>query len=460
MNKSTTRTALISTALIATFSLAACGGGGGSTPAPPASTYAATSLSTLQPFAATVVGGSSAGQSVTLTSTGTAPLSLSSITTDSAAFKITGGTCAAGGSLNPGGTCTVNLVFLPTVAGTTNGSLTFADNSTLPASPQVISLSGTGTALATVNSDLVTSVTPPTYASGTIEKGGWDVLMTQRSTCGFGLLQQDTRLDVASAAHTHYLVQNSLDRKLNVGGHFEDPTWTYFYANAPWDRATKAGFPSGVLEILDEQTSTQSSSSLGPLIASEALGANSMRTLIETVYHARGAFWGGRSGGIGSTLATGPFQTGFNMTAYRLVAEISNEADSLKQKLGTGNLATWPCAGLSGVGGKFTPAIESPNPFPEITSTAVTYGTPIYFKADPGSVLVVSSATVTKTSDGSTLVLRQLNKSNDPAAEILGNEVFLVPTTALAAGSSYAVDATGTLNGKSFVQNFTFSTAP
>ena len=284
--------------------------------------------------------------------------------------------------------------------------------------------------------------------------------MAQRSTCGFGLLQQDSRLDVASAAHTYYLVQNSLDRKLNVGGHFEDPTWTYFYANAPWDRAAKAGFPVSVSEILDAQTFTQGSSSPAPFAAGEALGASSMRSLIETVYHARGALWGGRSGGIGSTLGTGPFQTGFNMTVYRIVAEVSDEADSLKQKLGTGNIATWPCAGLTGVAGVFVPATESPNPFPEITSTTVTYGTPIYFKADPGSVLVVSTATVTKVLDNSMLVLRQLTKANDPVAEIGANEVFVVPTTALAKASSYTVNATGTLNGTAFTKTFTFATAP
>jgi hypothetical protein len=189
-----------------------------------------------------------------------------------------------------------------------------------------------------------------------------------------------------------------------------------------------------------------------------------MRALVETVYHARGAFWAGRSGGIGAMLATGPSapQGGkaTNMTQYRIVSELSDEADAQKQRLGTGNVATWPCGGLTSVGGKFTPAMEQPNPFPEITSTSVIYGTPIYFKADAGSTLVVSSATVTKTSDGSALTLRQLTKANDPAAEIGDNEVFLVPTTALAVASSYSVNATGTLNGVAFTKTFTFSTAP
>lgn len=64
-----------------------------------------------------------------------------------------------------------------------------------------------------------------------------------------------------------------------------------------------------------------------------------------------------------------------------------------------GNIATWPCAGLTGVCGTFKPASESPTPFPDVTSTATVYGTPVYFKADAGSTLVVTTASVTKVSD-------------------------------------------------------------
>ena len=312
-----------------------------------------------------------------------------------------------------------------------------------------------------VNPDLVTSVTPPTYAAGTTEKGAWDVLMAQRSACGFGLLQQDSRLDVASKAHTDYLVKNSLDRKVSVIGHGEDPTWTYFYGAGPDDRAARALFPTGVSENLDEFLSLQSASLPAPRTAGEALGASSMRTLIETVYHARGAFWAGRSGGTGASLATGPSATaGFNQTQFRMVAEVSNEADALKQKLGTGNLATWPCNGLTGVRGTFTPATEAPNPFPDVTSASTKYGTPIYFKVDPGSVLMITTATLTRPSDGSVLTTRMLNKSSDPTAQIGANEAFIVAITALAAGSSYTVNITGTVDGVAIARTFGFSTAP
>jgi hypothetical protein len=312
-----------------------------------------------------------------------------------------------------------------------------------------------------VNPDLVTSVTAPTYAAGSTEKGAWDLLMQQRSACGFGLLQQDTRLDAAAAAHTNYLVRNSLERNLTVSGHNEEPTWNYFTGVTPDDRALHAGFTTGISEILHQVSAFQSSTLPAQLNAGEALGASTMRTLIETVYHARGAFLAGRAGGIGSTVLSGPSATaGINQTQFRLVTEVSRPATSLQQKLGTGKLATWPCAGLTAVRGTFAPATESPNPFPDVTDAEVKYGTPIYIKADEGSKLVVSAASVTKVSDGSALAIRQITQGNDPAGHLGANEVFLVPTSALAAGSSYAVNVTGTLNGTAFTKSFSFSTAP
>lgn len=309
-----------------------------------------------------------------------------------------------------------------------------------------------------VNPDLVTSVTPPTYAAGTAEKGGWDLLMAQRSSCSFGLLQQDARLDVASAAHSNYLVQNSLRLEATVIGHFENPTYPFFAGNSPTDRTTAAGFSGNVFEILDIR-STLSVNAGAAYIADEALGASSMRELIETVYHARGAFWAGRSGGIGAVAGFGPVaQPGVTQSQFSLTSEISSEANT--QKLGTGAVASFPCNGTVGINGTFAPATESPNPFPSITDTAAKYGTPLYFKADAGSVLIITTGTVTNVTNGSALTLSQMNKGNDPAAEITANEVFLVPTSAFAKASSYSVHVGGTVNGTAFTKDFTFSTAP
>jgi hypothetical protein len=89
-------------------------------------------------FPAQAVGGSSSAQSVTLSNTGSATLSITSITV-SGNFSQTN-TC--GSSVAVGGSCTLSVTFTPTATGTRTGVVTITDN----ASPttQTVSLTGTG----------------------------------------------------------------------------------------------------------------------------------------------------------------------------------------------------------------------------------------------------------------------------------------------------------------------------
>ncbi len=100
----------------------------------PAGSFSKTLLS----FGSQRVSVSSAPKTVTLTSAGTATLSISG-------FSVTGDfsqTNNCGNSLPPGQTCTVNVFFTPIARGTRNGTLTLNSNASGPA-PKV-ALSGTG----------------------------------------------------------------------------------------------------------------------------------------------------------------------------------------------------------------------------------------------------------------------------------------------------------------------------
>ena len=133
--------------LIPTMFLAGCSGGninagsggGGTTPAPtaPALTLSATSLT----FTATV-GQTSAAQIVTLTNTGNAALTLSSILladkTDYALMSTCGGSLAASAS------CMLSISFAPQSAASLPSSVTITDNAS--GSPQTITLAGSGSA--------------------------------------------------------------------------------------------------------------------------------------------------------------------------------------------------------------------------------------------------------------------------------------------------------------------------
>jgi len=113
-----------------TVSLTGVGVGNG-----PAVTLSSTSLS----FGTQLVNSSSSPQNVTLTNTGFQTLSITSITI-SGDFSQTN-TC--GTSVAAGANCTISVTFKPTQPTARTGTVTISDNA--PASPQTISLSGTGT---------------------------------------------------------------------------------------------------------------------------------------------------------------------------------------------------------------------------------------------------------------------------------------------------------------------------
>lgn len=104
-----------------------------STPAPSVS-FNPTNLN----FASQLTGTSSASQPVVLTNSGSAALTITSITA-TGDFSQTNN-CP--GSLGVAATCTINVTFTPTASGVRSGSISVADNAA--GSPQTVALSGTG----------------------------------------------------------------------------------------------------------------------------------------------------------------------------------------------------------------------------------------------------------------------------------------------------------------------------
>ena len=118
-------------------------------------------LPTSLTFASTDVGVASATQAITLSNSGTAPLTITTIAvagTDPADYSQTN-TC--GTSVAAAGTCAITVTFKPTVAGTRTATISVTDNAA--ASPQTVALTGTavGVAEATVSG-------PITFTSQTV----------------------------------------------------------------------------------------------------------------------------------------------------------------------------------------------------------------------------------------------------------------------------------------------------
>lgn len=110
----------------------------------PAASLSATSLA----FGNQTVGTTGAARPVTITNTGSAPLTLGTVTTTGTnAGEFAPGNTCSGASLAPGSGCTINVTFTPAALNTRSATLSIPSNAT--GSPHGVALSGTGTAAPT-----------------------------------------------------------------------------------------------------------------------------------------------------------------------------------------------------------------------------------------------------------------------------------------------------------------------
>jgi hypothetical protein len=130
-------------------------GTGMAVPAPVAG-LSATSLD----FGAQTVNSSGAAQTVTLTNSGTAALSVTGVNISGSNPTEFAQTNTCGSSVAGGSNCTISITFRPTSVGAKTASLTISDNG--PGNPHAIALSGTGVAAPAP----VISIAPPSLTFG------------------------------------------------------------------------------------------------------------------------------------------------------------------------------------------------------------------------------------------------------------------------------------------------------
>jgi hypothetical protein len=102
-------------------------------------------------FANQNVGTPSSAQTITVQNTGTADLTISSITISGTNASDFAQTNNCGTSLAPNASCAINVTFTPGAAGSRSASVTITDNAT--GSPQSVTLSGTGVTSGTYFTD-------------------------------------------------------------------------------------------------------------------------------------------------------------------------------------------------------------------------------------------------------------------------------------------------------------------
>jgi hypothetical protein len=142
---------------------AGCGGGGGSVstgpPPAPAVAISPTSLT----FSSENQGTTSPVQSVTLSNSGNAALSITGISVGGASSGDFQQTNSCGSGIAAGGNCSIGVTFTPTATGSRSATLSIGDNTA--GSPQLVSLAGTGAPPATQAGTYTITVTA---TSGTL----------------------------------------------------------------------------------------------------------------------------------------------------------------------------------------------------------------------------------------------------------------------------------------------------
>jgi hypothetical protein len=111
-------------------------------------------------FGNQAVGTPSAAQTVTLTNSGGAALTVTSVTTNGTNNSdfTQSDNCVSSSPIAPGGTCTISVTFTPSEVGPETATLEVTDNA--PSSPQTVSLTGTGTG------PVIASLNPSTATAG------------------------------------------------------------------------------------------------------------------------------------------------------------------------------------------------------------------------------------------------------------------------------------------------------
>jgi hypothetical protein len=297
-----------------------------------------------------------------------------------------------------------------------------------------------------------TGTTVATYVPGSAELGAFNALQTARTQCGFGTVTSNRQLDAAALAHAKYMVDLSFASGTSVISHTETPGVAGFTGADLGARAIYQGYIYGALaEILEATYFDYGTQQTFPTMAER--GASSMRNLMNTVYHLSGAMYEGRDVGMGAYMNTIKINSTTWREEYRFGALVGYRHTVSPIVLGAGQIATYPCAGTSNIPTSFSPADESPNPFP---NSAQLVGPPIYIKVDDGQVLNNVTGTVSR--NGVSVATIVLTVNNDPNSEVFANEVFVIPSSPLIANSTYQVALSGSVGAVPFTRNFSFST--
>ncbi|MEW4339624.1 CAP domain-containing protein [Chromobacterium vaccinii] len=273
-------------------------------------------------------------------------------------------------------------------------------------------------------STIVTQVAASTYAASSEQATAYSILNSERQQCGFGLLAQNSNLDTAAAAHSLYLSTNSSEM-----GHYEVSGHTNYYASAPADRATKAGY---------------SYSSLGEGVVQAQGAAIGMRWLLSAPYHLLGAMGSYKDVGVGYSIYSG-FTVGALTVDYGSVGN--------GQTVDSKTVLTYPCNGSTQVATGYTNEDIS-----YTGSGSGSSGQPVLIQVNPANTLKITSYAIYD-GVGNQINTILLTTDNDPQHMVGKHQALIIPPAYLQHNANYTVNVSGTNNGVAFTNvSFQFKT--
>lgn len=327
------------------------------------------------------------------------------------------------------------------------------------------SLPGPVTTPVVVNSvALQTSVPPATYSAGSDQLLAFNYLNKMRSTCGFGLVKQNTMLDQAAKNHTVYMVENPIGDP-----HWETEGLAGFTAKYPTDRARLVGYTSKGPEVLENGVSKWSGSNLDllPPVTATTEFTEGTRTLLQAPYHAINGMLTPIVE-VGSALSLKETVSAQNGTSRWQELKSSyyisfGYGDSLNGQLPASNsgIRTYPCEGSDDSLPIFADEYSAGVPIiPESRNLSVNpIGAPIMIIGEYGKTLEITSASLIQVSNNfSVPVYAVRTKANDPNAFYYRNDWsgYIFFDKPLVPNQVYRATITGKSGGMPFSRQFTY----
>lgn len=265
--------------------------------------------------------------------------------------------------------------------------------------------------------------------TGNTATDGANWINYRRAQTGLAALAHNSKLDVAAQGHSNYLLTN------NTVTHTQTAGQPGFTGATPGDRIANAGYALVPPYAYGEVISATSNSS----------GFYQAEELITAIYHRFVIFEPlFRDIGTGSAMGNGS-------NAYVYFTADMATSGGYGASVGRGNVVVYPFSGQAKVPVNFLSDTESPDPVPGQNEV----GYPVSVHADLKSVLTVQSFTI-KPHGGAALSTRLLSKAND--ADTPASAAAIIPLAVLAAGTTYDVSFSGTVDGVAVSRNWSFST--